>query len=76
MSRTCDDIDALHRQIVELTTANNELRAENGRLNGQQHDLVQAKEAACADARRFSAELDALRIERDSERARANRRGW
>lgn len=83
MAGTCADIDDLHRQIAALT-------ADNGRLRGQQHDLVRAREAACADAcmlrdelkaannknARLGAENDRLRGERDTARACSPQRGW
>jgi hypothetical protein len=69
MPRTCVDIDDLHRQIADLTRVNGELRA-------QHHDLVRAKEAACADARTLRRELETAHSELHTARVRATRNGW
>lgn len=69
IAATCVDIDDLHRQITQLT-------ADNGALRAQQHDLVRAKEAACADARMLRAELETAKNELHTTRLASTRRGW
>lgn len=68
-AQTCADIDELHRRISELT-------ADNGALRAQQHDLIRARDAACADARMLRGELETAKNELHTARALAERRGW
>lgn len=69
IAQTCADIDDLHRQIAALT-------ADNGALRAQHHDLVRARDAACADARMLRAELETTKTALHTARIGAHKTGW